>query len=82
MPLYDFQCDQCMRRLERLAGIHEMTKICECGEVMRRLITTRFYAQSDWEPYLDEHIGDKPMWVTSRRHRRQLMKRFGVAEIG
>lgn len=82
MPMYDFKCTRCECEQEVYASIEEKERICKCGSTMIRLITSRYYTQSDWEPYYDEHIGDKPMWVTSRRHRRELLKKFGLYEAG
>jgi len=82
MPRYDFSCSGCGKMLELYAAIEEREKICECGTIMKRLITTRYYAQGDMAPYFDEHIGDKPMWVTSRRHRRELLKKYRLYEAG
>ena len=80
MPLYDFKCQSCGQKHELYAKIEERNATCECGGNMDRLITSRYYAHSDLKPYLDEHIGDKPVWVQSRKHRRQLMREHGVYE--
>lgn len=81
MPLYDYECKTCKNVEEHYAKISEITRECGCGGEMKRLITTNFSAVSDLEPYLDPHIGKEPVWITSRKHRQQVMKREGVYEL-
>lgn len=80
MPLYDFQCKECSKVVEKYAKIEEETQECDCGGEMKRLITTSFSAHGDIDPYLDENIGREPVWIKSKKHRRQVMKREGVYE--
>lgn len=79
-PIYDFKCGKCETVKERYAKIEERVTDCDCGGKMKRLITTRYYAQGDIKPYLDEHLTDRPVWVESRQHRKKLMKQYGVYE--
>lgn len=79
MPIYDFEC-RCGKVSEHYAKIDEKELPCECGKMMKRLITTRYNVHPDFEPYLDEHIGTEPVWVKSKQHRKQLMKEYGVRD--
>jgi len=81
VPLYDFQCKKCTKVEEHIAKLEDRERLCDCGSPMERLITSRYYAQSDLEPYLDPHIGKEPIWIKSRKHRRQVMKEQGVYEM-
>ena len=80
MPVYDFRCKTCNKTHEYIAKFEERQKTCECGGEMDRLITTRYAVIGDIEPYIDEHIGEKPVVVKSRKHRQQLMRENGVYE--
>ena len=37
MPLYDFYCDGCGHKLEKLAQIYDANPLCECGCSMRKM---------------------------------------------
>jgi putative FmdB family regulatory protein len=80
MPIYDFRCENCQRVKENFAKIEERTMICDCGGKMNRLISRNYCVHSDLKPYIDEHIGVKPVYVKSKQHREQLMKKHGVYE--
>ena len=79
MPLYDYECE-CGKITERFGKINETNILCECGKQANRIIS-RPSVICDLEPYLEENICDKPIWIKSKKHRKQLMKENGVAEL-
>lgn len=38
MPLYDFECEKCNDRVERMVPVNQGSLICQCGGLMRRLV--------------------------------------------
>ena len=80
MPLYDFKCQVCDNVEEHIAKVEETLKTCPCGGPMKRLITTNYHVYGDMQPYIDEHIGDRPIHIKNRQHRQQMMKECGVYE--
>lgn len=81
MPLYDFRCRSCSDVKEKYANHEHRLSVCDfCGGEMVRLVTTRYSVHRDLKPYLDEHIAENPVWVKSKKHREELMKKHGVYE--
>lgn len=87
MPLYDVQCPNCGQVDDVWAKIADDQAMCpQCGVATKRLISpTRL--QLDIEPYFDENLADAKtspagQWVTSRQHKRQIMKEQGLVEVG
>lgn len=80
MPLYDFECKECGKITEKYAKMEEITGFCDCGGEQKRLITTSSYAIGDLEPYLDHHIGREPVWIKSKQHRKEVMKKEKTGE--
>ncbi len=84
--LYDVKCDKCGGIQEIVRTVAERDKDLPrcCGEDMHRIIS-RQNVHPDFEPYLDDNIAStqdnyQPVWVKSKKHRRQLMKEHGVVE--
>lgn len=83
MPLYDFSCDNCGLVKDVFAKMVEMEKPCpKCGEDMTRLFSPSRNIITDLQPYLDENIGHSPVYVKSKRHKKDLLKRANLVEIG
>jgi putative FmdB family regulatory protein len=83
MPIYDFKCQKCDQVSEYYAKISETERACEepgCHGEMKRLITTNVSVAGDIQPYLDPHIGSKPVYIKSKQHRREVMRKEGVYE--
>ena len=80
MPVYDYQCKKCQKIEEKYNSINDRSNgpVC-CGEVMKKYIGN-YNIVPDIEPYVDYHIGDKPVFVRSKKHRRKLMDEYGVFE--
>ena len=80
MPIYDYKCNVTGQVVEKIAGVDDEKLTCQCGGKLERQFTIHYTAISDMKPYLDEHIGDQPIWIKSRKHRQQVMKETGVYE--
>ena len=82
MPLYDYECPQCGEVHEhyvRMAAASFPQPCPKCKAPSRRILTRTFYAQSDLD-YVEENLGTRPIRITSRKQREQLMKEAGVSE--
>lgn len=83
MPLYDFSCTNCGPVKDVFAKMEDMEVPCpKCGEDMQRLFSPTRNIIADLEPYLDENLGHTPVYVKSKRHKRDLLKRANLVEIG
>ena len=86
-PIYDVNCPNCGIVEDVWAKISEIDVLCpNCGAETARLISaTRIIC--DLEPYFDENLADPKksphgQYVTSRQHRKKLMKEQGLMEAG
>lgn len=78
MPIYDVECESCGKTFENVwAGVHEVTT-CPCGAPMKRLLGPTSVSP-DLEPYLDDNLGQRPIWIKSRQHRDRILKDRGLA---
>ena len=78
MPRYDFTCSMHGRVDDLIARSDEYSKPCpECGQAMTRLLPIPAIIP-DYEPWIDENLGHNPVYVTSRRHHKQLLKERGL----
>ncbi len=78
MPSYDFKCEKCGNQEELWMKVSEYKKPSCCGQEMKRIFS--YAVVKDVDPYVDYDIGDKPVVVKSKQHRKELMKKFGVEE--
>ena len=78
-PLYDLTCSCGHNEPDVFCGINEYLPCIKCGQPLKRVLGN-YTVVKDLEPYLDPHIGDKPTYVKSKKHRKELMKKFGVSE--
>lgn len=76
--IYPFACDACGKSEEHWMKVSEYRVPECCNKPMRRVFGHGVV--KDLEPYLDENLTDRPVWVKSKHHRRQLMKEHGVYE--
>jgi putative FmdB family regulatory protein len=83
MPLYDYKCPKCGKLSDIIASICDTTLPCpHCGETMTRLFSYNVNVIPDLEPYLDDNISHNPVWIKSKQHRREEMKKRGLIETG
>jgi putative FmdB family regulatory protein len=77
MPIYDYLCADCGMKENVWAGMHEMERACDCGQIMHRIASpTRLIL--DIEPYLDTEMDAVPQPVKSRQHKNQLLAERGL----
>jgi putative FmdB family regulatory protein len=79
MPLYDVQCLECKKEFEAFSLIEERTRIkCKCGGSCKILITN-FKSEHWFKPHWNPNFrSDKPVYVRSLNHYKQLCKKHGV----
>ena len=75
MPIYEYECSKCGQLYERYFSIvgKPHTIGCLCGFRAKAIISASANRR-EWSPYLDENLGDKPVMVDGREHRKKLMK--------
>ena len=85
MPIYEYECPQCSKINEHFSTIANKPDriwcpacgVGACKPIISRIASVR----PDIEPYLDENLGDMPVVVEGRKHRRELMKSQGLEEV-
>jgi hypothetical protein len=48
-------------------------------EYVKRIPDAKVYIIPDIEPYLDDYMDSKPIWVESRQRKKQLLRERGLA---
>ena len=79
MPLYDYACTECHKHTEAFRSVAErnVAPPCQhCGRGTRKVISLS-KPIGDMQPYYDDNL---QAYVTSRQHRKQLMREHGVYE--
>ena len=81
MPIYEYECSTCELIQERHFSIAEKPEVitCVCGAKAKSIISASANRR-EWDTYLDENLGDKPVMVESREHRKKLMKSRGLED--
>ena len=85
MPLYTYQCDICDSIIDeyRTVDNRHQYPYCECGHLMGlKIVPTQIspvLGGGDFQGYLCP-VTDK--WVTSRKERKEIMKRHNLVETG
>ena len=83
MPRYDFLCESCGIKDERvlpLARYDAVQSCVACGGDMTRLISAPCI-NPDWQPYIEENMGQKPVHVQSRAHYKQELARRNLTNL-
>ncbi len=80
MPIYEYKCPECGQIHEKFNKManHKNGPNC-CGKPTKQYYGS-YYVVGDFEPYLDENLGPKPVYVKSKQHRKELMKQNGLDE--
>lgn len=81
MPLYDYICNACGRQDFDVFGKHDSEHKCPCGTVMERKIPMPSILP-DIEPYVDHDMGHEPVYVSSRREKKRILKERKLVQIG
>lgn len=82
-----------MRTLLRMCGcgknswVSEQRKTCPAckrkyTEIKKKRSGERLQIMPDWKPYLSENLGHEPVWIRSRAHWREMLKRRGRVCVG
>ena len=81
MPLYSYKCSRCGLEIEEVRKMseHALEKACSCGGIFKQTLSLA-NVSGDIEPYLDENLGEEPIFVKSKSHRRELMRERGLEE--
>ena len=79
MPAYDFLCQKCSKKEEVFMKLADYKKPDCCDQPMKQIIGN-YHIVMDLKPYLDENLSEQPVYVRSKKHRRQLMQEAGVTE--
>jgi len=82
MPIYDFNCPQCGKVDDVYSKMDEREKVHSCGSTMTRLLSMQVNCNPDLQPYLDDNLGENPVYIRSRRHQRDELKRRGLVQTG
>ena len=83
MPIYDWSCPCCGIVEDVASSIAKKTIPCpNCSCFMTRLFSPPKNIICDIEPYLDDNIGHDPIFVKSKRHKRELLKERCLVMIG
>jgi len=84
MPIYEFECGSCDAITERmwpLSASENMVTSCQlCGFTAKKVPSQTQAVKPDWDPYVDHNLGDKPVMVQGRGHRKELMKENNLIE--
>ena len=83
MPLYDFDCPACGTQKDIVAHPDEREMSCPvCTATMTRLFPTSWGTIPDIEPYVDENMGKDPIYIRSRRHKKEMLREKGLVMLG
>jgi len=80
MPLYTYECEKCKTETDHIYSIAKCPEVIQCPiclGVCRKIISINA-DRKEWHSYWDENLGDKPVLVESREHRRELMGKAGL----
>lgn len=81
MAIYDYQCAVCGLIPDVIAHIADEQIVCPtCGAFARRLFSPPSAIICDIDPYVDENLGQGGMYITSRQHKREVLKRSGLVQ--
>jgi len=78
VPLYKLQCKACNNVFEQMSSVNDRLNIrCdECGgntEIM--ICPTDFHM---FEPYWHPNLTSKPVWVKSKKHLKELDRKYNM----
>lgn len=82
MPIYSYKCTECEKEIEKIFSIDEKPGLIECPDCgwPAKSIISYTVNRKEWNSYVDDNLGDEPVLVESREHRRELMKKAGLRD--
>ena len=85
MPVYEFECQECKHITEKVMDITMSdVQIAECEKChleAKKVVSKPQAVEPAWKPYYDENLGDEPVLIESREHRKKLLKAKGLEEV-
>jgi putative FmdB family regulatory protein len=83
MPMYEFRCSRCNRRMQDLFKVDECPKLieCPCGGLADRVVSLIANTTSQWgdsHGYYDRGLGT---YVENAQHRERVMKKRGLVSL-
>lgn len=82
MPIYEYECKDCSFHMDKIYAINEKPDFIECPSCLgiANSIISFTANRKEWNPYVDDNLGDNPVLVESREHRRELMEKAGLRD--
>lgn len=82
MPLYDYFCDKCNFQFDDFRRVidREFTNCPQCGTLSKKIFSKNRFIKDLFVPYVDTNLFHDPVFVESKNHRKELMKKAGVVE--
>jgi putative FmdB family regulatory protein len=80
MPIYDFRCacGNVFTEYRTIDG-RNCAPSCSCGGEVERVLSAP-YIQPDIQPF--KNVANKGEWITSRSHKREMLAKTGMVEVG
>ena len=78
MPNYVYKCPRCDKKLEEYHSVKDRhNQLCpDCNDKMDIMIQpTTFHI---FEPYWHPNLTSKPIWVESKKHLKELDKKYNM----
>ena len=81
MPLYKYECEECGRYFDIYSSVEDRhDQYCpNCGSKLTKLISP--IAVHIFEPYVDDMMDDKPIYIETRRQKKEELRKRGLEEL-
>ena len=82
MPIYTYECATCGVETDHIYPINDKPETIECPicDGVAESIISFTANRKEWNSYIDDNLGDNPVLIESREHRRELMKKAGLRD--
>jgi putative FmdB family regulatory protein len=76
MPIYSVKCNSCGKEFESFSHVEKRNDIqCKCGgSITIQIFRQNVQVPLEFSPYWSENMSREPIYITSRSHRKQLLK--------
>ena len=83
MARYEYECVKCHGRFEKVLSYkdHASEAVCVCGSMAKQLFSN-VNVTPDMKPFIHPHLDKKPVFIKSRRHYNEELKKRGYACVG
>lgn len=84
MPVYEYECQRCgdFEKMVSSMKDHQPVVDCDCGGKAKQVFNSPSNITLDWAPFWAEHMSHEGVWVTSRRHHNEELKKRGLVAVG